>query len=70
MAFEGVTVTPRLSIRRESVDLAVTLFGVIAPSERVIAGVVVGLATVPETPFAATTEVLVTEPPMAVEFIV
>jgi hypothetical protein len=42
-----------------------TLDGVMAPSISDIAGVVVGVATVPETPFAVTTETLVTlpEPP-------
>jgi hypothetical protein len=37
--------------------------GVIAPKDRVIAGVVAGLATVPETPFAVATETVVTVPP-------
>jgi len=36
---------------------------VIAPSVNVIAGVVVGLATEPDTPLAVTTETLETEPP-------
>ena len=36
--------------------------GVIAPSVKVIAGVVVDVATVPETPFAVVTETLVTVP--------
>lgn len=36
--------------------------GVIAPSVRVIAGVVVGVATDPDTPFAVVTEKLVTVP--------
>jgi len=36
--------------------------GVMAPNVRVIAGVVVGFATVPLTPFAVVTDVLVTVP--------
>ena len=36
--------------------------GVIAPSVKVIAGVVVGVATVPETPLAVVTEALLTDP--------
>jgi hypothetical protein len=39
-----------------------TEVGVIAPKEIVIAGVVVAVATVPETPFAATTLAEVTVP--------
>ena len=42
-----------------------TLVGVITPSVRLIAGVVVALATVPETPLAVVTETLVTVPPPA-----
>lgn len=42
--------------------LPLTLVGVIAPSVNVIAGVDVGLATLPETPFAVTTLTLVTLP--------
>ena len=40
--------------------------GVIAPSVKVIAGVVVGFATEPETPLAVTTESVVTVPVLAV----
>lgn len=40
-----------------------TVVGVTAPSEMLIAGVVVGLATDPETPFAVVTETLVTPVP-------
>ena len=40
--------------------------GVMAPSVRLIAGVVVGFATVPLTPFAVVTEALVTVPPVLV----
>ena len=43
--------------------LAATLVGVIAPSVRLIAGVVVEVATVPDTPFAVLTETDVTVPP-------
>jgi len=39
-----------------------TLVGVIAPSVKLIAGVVVAVATVPLTPFAVVTETLVTVP--------
>ena len=41
---------------------AATLVGVIAPSVRLMAGVVVAVATVPLTPFAVVTETLVTVP--------
>ena len=46
-----------------TVPVAATDVGVIAPSVNVIAGVVVELATVPETPFAEVTDTEVTEPP-------
>jgi hypothetical protein len=39
-----------------------TLLGVIAPNESVMAGVVVGLATVPLTPLAVATDTVVTVP--------
>ena len=42
--------------------VAVTVVGVIAPRVRVMAGVEVGVATEPETPFAVTTDTLVTVP--------
>lgn len=45
-----------------TVPEAATEDGVIAPSVSVIAGVVVAVATVPETPFAVVTETDVTEP--------
>jgi len=45
-----------------TVPVAATEEGVIAPSVRVIAGVVVGFATVPLTPLAVVTDVLVTVP--------
>jgi hypothetical protein len=50
-------------VEPETAPAAATLAGVIAPSERVMAGVVVGLATVPETPLAVTTDRVVTDPP-------
>lgn len=46
-----------------TVPVAATLEGVMAPSAKVIAGFEVGAVTVPETPFAVTTETLVTDPP-------
>jgi hypothetical protein len=45
-----------------TVPLAATLDGVIAPSANVIAGVVVAVATLPDTPLAVVTETLVTDP--------
>ena len=42
---------------------AATLVGVIAPSVNEMAGVVVGLATVPLTPLAVVTDTLFTVPP-------
>lgn len=39
-----------------------TLLGVMAPRVRVMSGVVVGFATLPDTPFAVTTDTLVTVP--------
>jgi hypothetical protein len=52
-----------LRLEPVTVPVAATDDGVIAPSVRVIAGVVVGFATVPLTPLAVVTEVLVTVPP-------
>ena len=43
-----------------TVPVAATELGVIAPSVKVIAGVVVGVATTPDTPFAVVTETDVT----------
>ena len=61
----AVKVLP-LAIVRVPVELVTvrpfTLEGVIAPSDMVMAGVVVELATVPETPFAVATETEVTVP--------
>ena len=45
-----------------TVPVAVTEVGVMAPSVKVIAGVVVGVATIPLTPLAVTTEADVTVP--------
>jgi hypothetical protein len=42
--------------------MPLTVVGVMAPKVRVIAGVEVAVATVPETPLAVTTETEVTEP--------
>src|ERR1019366_2362101 len=47
-------------------SLPAMVVGVIAASERVIAGVVVALATVPEIPFAVVTDTDVTVPALAV----
>jgi hypothetical protein len=55
-ALLAVTSTP------ERLPVAATLDGVIAPRVKVIAGVLVAFATVPDTPFAVTTETLVTVP--------
>jgi hypothetical protein len=56
----------RFTIVSVPVDVVIvklfTLEGVIAPSVSVIEGVVVAFATEPETPFAVTTETLVTVP--------
>ena len=46
--------------------MPLTVVGVIAPSVRLIAGVVVAVATVPETPFAVVTDTLVTVPVVTV----
>ena len=51
-----------LRLEPVTVPVAATEDGVMAPSAMVIAGVVVGFATVPLTPFAVVTEVLVTVP--------
>ena len=45
---------------------AATEEGVMAPRARLMAGVVVGLVTVPLTPFAVVTETEVTVPPLDV----
>ena len=60
-----VSVTP-FGMVRVPVDVVIvspfTVVGVIAPSVSEIAGVVVGVATVPDTPFAVVTDTLVTDP--------
>ena len=64
--FDDVNVLPA-AIFKVFVPFAVTVspftvVGVIAPRVRVIAGVVVAVATEPETPFAVVTDTLVTVP--------
>jgi hypothetical protein len=44
------------------VNVDVTELGLIAPRVKVMAGVVVGFATVPETPLCVTTDTDVTDP--------
>ena len=51
-----------LRLLPDTVPDAATELGVIAPNVSVIAGVVVDVATVPDTPFAVETETEVTEP--------
>jgi hypothetical protein len=50
-----------------TVPVEATEVGVMAPRIIVMAGVVESLATVPLTPFAVTTEVVVTVPPLDVK---
>lgn len=50
----------------DKVPVAATEVGVIAPRVNVIAGVVVGVATAPETPLAVVTDTLVTVPTVGV----
>jgi len=57
-----VPVTARVGVEEPERVIELTVVGVIAPRARVIAGVVVLVATVPETPFAAVTDTLVTVP--------
>ena len=57
-----VPVTASVGVEEPDSVTALTVVGVIAPSVRLIAGVVVLVATVPETPFAVVTETLVTVP--------
>ena len=57
-----VPVTARVGVAEPLNVTPLTLVGVIAPSVKVIAGVVVAVATEPETPFAPTTETVVTVP--------
>ncbi len=60
MPAENVPVVP------DTAPVEATLEGVIAPSVNVMAGVVVAVATVPDTPLAVTTETVVTVPPPAI----
>lgn len=59
-------INPPVVVHSTAVDapnpVSATELGVIAPSVKVIAGVVVGLLTDPETPFAVTTDTVVTVP--------
>ncbi len=60
-----VPVTANVGVPDPEITTPLTDVGVIAPRESVIAGVVVGLATLPDIPFAVTTDTDVTlpEPP-------
>jgi hypothetical protein len=59
----AVTATPVLNcVPVVAIAIPFTDEGVIAPNVKLIAGVVVGFVTVPETPLAAVTETLVTLP--------
>jgi hypothetical protein len=55
-------VRTRMLSELTSRSLVVTLVGVMAPKVRVMAGVDVGSATVPDTPFAVATDTVVTVP--------
>jgi hypothetical protein len=57
-----VPVTARVGVDAPDRVMELTVVGMIAPKVSVIAGVVVGLATVPEIPLAVTTETPVTDP--------
>jgi hypothetical protein len=59
LVIDGSAAVPALQF---ITPLTVTLDGVIAPSVTVIAGVVVAVATEPETPFAVTIDKVVTLP--------
>ena len=50
----------------DTLPVAATEVGVMAPRVKVIAGVVVAVATVPLTPLAVTTDVVITEPVVGV----
>jgi hypothetical protein len=64
---ELVPVTASVGVELPDKVIEFTVVGTIAPRVRVMAGVVVGLATLPETPLAVATdtEVTVPEPPAA-----
>ena len=57
-----IRLEPVTIARDEIAPVAATLVGVIAPRVSVIAGVVVGVATEPDTPDAVTTETMLTVP--------
>ena len=57
-----VPVTARVGVELPERVTPFTVLGVIAPRERVIAGVVVAVATVPDIPLAEVTETEVTVP--------
>ena len=63
-----VPVTARVGVDAPDNTMLFTLLGVMAPRVKVMAGVVVGSATEPDTPLAVTTDTLVTvpEPPAMV----
>ena len=63
---ELVPVTANEGVALPDMIIEFTDVGVIAPSVRLMAGVVVGFATVPLTPFAEVTETVVTVPPLPV----
>ena len=59
---ELVPVTKSVGVEAPETTTELTEVGTIAPSVRLIAGVVVEVATVPDTPFAVVTDTLVTVP--------
>jgi hypothetical protein len=59
---EVVPVTASVGVDVPETTTEFTEVGTIAPSVRLIAGVVVEVATVPDTPFAVVTDTLVTVP--------
>ena len=63
---ELVPVTASVGVELPDITTELTDVGVIAPRVRLIAGVVVGFATEPLTPFAVVTETVVTVPPVPV----
>lgn len=61
-----VPVTDRVGVDAPERTIELTEVGVIAPSVKLIAGVVVAVATVPDIPFIVTIETIVTVPPLPV----
>lgn len=59
---ELVPVTARVGVADPDITTLLTDDGVMAPKDNEIAGVVVEVATVPETPFAVVTDTSVTVP--------